>query len=375
MKTGTQQTRSRQEVYTNAQKQNSMRGILQTYKNKIAQRMGPDEEELLQRQPNNTGLPDNLKSGIENLSGYSMNDVKVHYNSSQPATLQAHAYAQGTDIHVAPGQEKHLPHEAWHVVQQKQGRVKATRQMKGKVNINDDAGLEKEADVMGAKAQNSSLTSVQRKLKNSSGVPMIQKYSETKRFKTSENDHYRVDKSGKDEIGVKDGTAVPSPANLMTNTGNTWYGFKRYQYTGQYENDCLQFAQHLARTIANLNNGEMFKVTIAGMPMDFAVNNSHTQAADDNFGPNETTNPSIGEAYSTVPKTGAVLTGCSFHIATVVAKDGGDNITCEADAGDVGRMAPVFDMYNTNISSNATFHATYKAAYGGDLAVTGKLSL
>jgi hypothetical protein len=101
---------------------------------------------------NNTGLPNNLKSGIENLSGYSMDDVKVHRNSDKPAQLQAHAYAQGTDIHLGPGQEKHLPHEAWHVVQQKQGRVKPTMQLKGKVNVNDDAGLEKEADVMGKKA-------------------------------------------------------------------------------------------------------------------------------------------------------------------------------------------------------------------------------
>jgi len=107
---------------------------------------------LLQRKVNNTGLPENLKSGIENLSGHSMDNVKVHYNSSKPAQLQAHAYAQGTDIHIASGQEKHLPHEAWHVVQQKQGRVKPTLQMKGKVNVNDDKSLENEADVMGAKA-------------------------------------------------------------------------------------------------------------------------------------------------------------------------------------------------------------------------------
>ena len=106
----------------------------------------------VQKKANNTGLPDKLKSGIENLSGYSMDDVKVHRNSSKPAQLQAHAYAQGNQIHLASGQEKHLPHEAWHVVQQKQGRVKPTLQMKGKVAINDDAGLEKEADVMGAKA-------------------------------------------------------------------------------------------------------------------------------------------------------------------------------------------------------------------------------
>jgi len=136
------------------------------------QRMGIDEEEPVQGKfattqlaaeedavavkTNNTGLPDNLKSGIENLSGYSMDDVKVHYNSDKPAQLQAYAYAQGTDIHIAPGQEKHLPHEAWHIVQQKQGRVRPTMQMKGNVNVNDDAGLEKEADVMGAKAHNTS---------------------------------------------------------------------------------------------------------------------------------------------------------------------------------------------------------------------------
>ena len=98
------------------------------------------------------GLPFQLKSGIEQLSGISMDDVKVHRNSDKPAQLQAHAYAQGTDIHIASGQEKHLPHEAWHVVQQKQGRVQPTTMMKAKVPINDEQGLEKEADVMGARA-------------------------------------------------------------------------------------------------------------------------------------------------------------------------------------------------------------------------------
>ena len=114
----------------------------------------------IQKKENNTGLPDNLKSGIENLSGHSMDAVKVHYNSPKPAQLQAHAYAQGTNIHIASGQEKHLAHEAWHVVQQKQGRVQPTKQLKGKVNINDDKGLEREADVMGQKSlQTSSMKS------------------------------------------------------------------------------------------------------------------------------------------------------------------------------------------------------------------------
>lgn len=101
--------------------------------------------------PNKTGLPDNLKAGVESLSGMSMDNVKVHYNSSQPAQLNAHAYAHGSEIHVAPGQEKHLPHEAWHVVQQKQSRVKPTGSLGG-TEINTDKGLEKEADLMGARA-------------------------------------------------------------------------------------------------------------------------------------------------------------------------------------------------------------------------------
>lgn len=110
-----------------------------------------DEDESLQMKPNNTGLPDNLKAGVENLSGYSLDDVKVHYNSSQPATVQALAYTQGTDIHVAPGQEQHLSHEAWHVAQQMAGRVEPTTEVGG-MPVNDNAGLEHEADVMGSKA-------------------------------------------------------------------------------------------------------------------------------------------------------------------------------------------------------------------------------
>jgi hypothetical protein len=101
---------------------------------------------------NDTGLPDGLKAGIESLSGMSMDNVKVHYNSSEPAQLDALAYARGIDIHVAPGQEQHLPHEAWHLVQQAQGRVKPTRQLARGLAVNDDARLEHEADVMGDRA-------------------------------------------------------------------------------------------------------------------------------------------------------------------------------------------------------------------------------
>ena len=122
------------------------------------QRLDDEEDEPLQgkfEQPvqkkNETGMPDNLKAGIEDLSGFSMDDVRVHYNSDKPATVQALAYTQGTDIHVAPGQEQHLPHEAWHVAQQMAGRVEPTTEVGG-LPVNDNVDLEHEADVMGAKA-------------------------------------------------------------------------------------------------------------------------------------------------------------------------------------------------------------------------------
>jgi hypothetical protein len=103
--------------------------------------------------PNNTGMPDDLKSGIENLSGFSMDNVRVHYNSPQPSQFNAFAYAQGTEIHLASGQEKHLPHEAWHIIQQAQGRVQPTMYLDPGVLVNNNKALEQEAYRMGTKAE------------------------------------------------------------------------------------------------------------------------------------------------------------------------------------------------------------------------------
>jgi len=99
-------------------------------------------------------LPAELRAGVESLSGLDLSSVRVHRNSSAPAQLNALAYAQGSDIHLGAGQEKHLPHEAWHVVQQMQGRVRPTLQAAG-APINDDPALEREADQMGARAKSS----------------------------------------------------------------------------------------------------------------------------------------------------------------------------------------------------------------------------
>lgn len=102
-------------------------------------------------EPNRTGLPDALKTNIEQLSNTSLNDVSVHYNSPEPAQLKAHAFTKGSDIFVAPGQQRHLAHEAWHVVQQKQSLVQPTL-FAGDVAVNDSPALEREANLMAQKA-------------------------------------------------------------------------------------------------------------------------------------------------------------------------------------------------------------------------------
>ena len=177
---------------------------------------------------NGSPLPSNLKSGVEKLSGQDMSDVNVNYNSKNPEKLGAHAYAQGSNIDIAPGQEKHLPHEAWHVAQQKEGRVSPTKQLKsddqsssasggedswsdskggddnsneaGKVQVNDDPVLEKEADEMGKKAEEvgedmdenkeeSETENLQNSADNSSSVSQLKSFSDNvnKNFKSNEN--------------------------------------------------------------------------------------------------------------------------------------------------------------------------------------------
>lgn len=117
-------------------------------------------------------LPGALQSGIRALSGLDVSDVTVHRNSAAPAQVNALAFAQGREIHLAPGQENHLPHEAWHVVQQAQGRVQSTSQV-GTVAINDNSTLEREADAMGQRAMHIS--------PSASGAPTVDGHDATAR--------------------------------------------------------------------------------------------------------------------------------------------------------------------------------------------------
>jgi hypothetical protein len=99
---------------------------------------------------------------MEGAFGTDFSGVRIH-EGPRAAALGALAYTQGPDIHFAPGQyqphtqrgQEILGHELTHVVQQAQGRVRATRQVKG-TGVNDDVGLEREADERGLQAARSS---------------------------------------------------------------------------------------------------------------------------------------------------------------------------------------------------------------------------
>lgn len=133
----------------------------------VAQR-DEDEDDLLQgkfeqsvqrKSENNTGIPDAVKQRMEESFNTDFSGVRVHPDSAAAPEVGALAYTQGTDIHFAPGQFKPdtsagqqlLGHELAHVVQQSEGRVQPTTEIGG-MPVNDNEGLEHEADVLGAKA-------------------------------------------------------------------------------------------------------------------------------------------------------------------------------------------------------------------------------
>ncbi|MCH5251105.1 MAG: DUF4157 domain-containing protein [Lachnospiraceae bacterium] len=99
---------------------------------------------------NRTGIPTHLKERMEKSTGLPLDDVQVHYNSSLPAKLDALAYTQGNHVEIGPGQERHLPHELGHVIQQKLGLVRANAMHSSGVPLNTDTGLEHQADEIGA---------------------------------------------------------------------------------------------------------------------------------------------------------------------------------------------------------------------------------
>ncbi|HZJ67215.1 MAG TPA: DUF4157 domain-containing protein [Kofleriaceae bacterium] len=105
-----------------------------------------------------SAMPAPLQKKMEGSFGADFSSVRVH-EGGQASSLGAMAYAQGDDLHFAPGQyqpesqggQALIGHELAHVVQQRQGRVAAPGQAKG-APVVADQGLEDEADRAGQAA-------------------------------------------------------------------------------------------------------------------------------------------------------------------------------------------------------------------------------
>src|SRR4051794_6153305 len=103
-------------------------------------------------------LPDPVRGKMERAFNTDFSSVRVR-ESAEASNLGASAFARGAELFFAPGQydptsqrgQSLIGHELAHVVQQSEGRVAPTIQAKG-LAINDDAGLEAEADDLGARA-------------------------------------------------------------------------------------------------------------------------------------------------------------------------------------------------------------------------------
>jgi hypothetical protein len=115
-----------------------------------------------------TKLPEEVQGKMENSFGQDFSAVKFHKDSTSAVDLNARAYAEGENIHFAPGEynpstkvgQELIGHELTHVVQQRQKKV-GKGEVHGKgIEINQDSTLEKEADEMGKLAANGENTQV-----------------------------------------------------------------------------------------------------------------------------------------------------------------------------------------------------------------------
>jgi|GEM_PF-4036596 len=117
-----------------------------------------------------SGLPPELRLRLEGMSGVSLRGVRVHPESSEPEAHEAHSFTRGDDIHLGPGRGEDLAHEAWHVVQQRQGRVPVTGESRGEP-LNHDSRLEAEADEKASEAGRRPIPSRSRPMSMAAAAP------------------------------------------------------------------------------------------------------------------------------------------------------------------------------------------------------------
>ena len=215
------------------------------------------------------------------------------------------------------------------------------------------------------------------------GSAPIQLYTSAAGKKISANTNYYVKDTNDKEVFVRAGATIGDRGGQIVATGATeaYSGatYTAYHYyaddTGGFVNDCLGLAELLADSTKVASGRAEFRAPGSGGGGGKLFGHTYSQnteiAKDNNWYTDEATDPAIGEAYAIAPTVVPGETGKSeapYHVAAVVAKDGADNITLEADAGSP-RTRPLFDMYDTQPSGtrldthSKTFHEVYASGF------------
>lgn len=134
-----------------------------------------------------TKLTGNVLDKVNGAVGMDLKDVRVHASSEKAVDAGALAFAQGNEIHFAPGQynpdtkkgQELIAHEAAHIKQQAEGRVQADGEVAG-MSLNSQDKHEKEADAVAAAIDNPAKQSPlqAKKVKPASGAAQLKKKDE-----------------------------------------------------------------------------------------------------------------------------------------------------------------------------------------------------
>lgn len=212
---------------------------------------------------------------------------------------------------------------------------------------------------------------------------VVQMYTKAGGKKISANANYYIKDSDNEKLFVESSAQIGSRGGQIVATGasevynsNTYNAYHYYaDDEGGFVNDCLGLAEKLAGSTKMASGRAEFRAPGSGGGGGKLFGHSYSQntkiAQDDGWHEDANTNPAIGEAYAIAPTVEPGETGISeapYHVAAVIAKDGTDNITLEADAG-TSRKRPLFDMYDTQPpnkrvdAKSKTFHEVYASEF------------
>jgi hypothetical protein len=185
-----------------------------------------------------------------------------------------------------------------------------------------------------------------------------------KHFKIHYDEQLRNDRPGKIYISKTYLAENPIVYDYLQpcTDADTPKGYECYKYSHpKFVNDCLKFAEGLTINEPGYNESKcILQDKYTGLlighndKQNMKIASRGEKENDSNI--NEYANPEIGESYAFVLKKLSHIGEAPYHIGHVLFKDESTNITLEANAGDEGATQPKFDMYDTELDSEYTFH-------------------